>query len=69
MVLLVSQEEGGFARGGFWLEGLDGRRELFPAGYVEASVEGVPALVARAFAAMPVVEAPGTGGPARGGAE
>ncbi len=36
--LLMSQEEGGFERHGFWLEDAKGQRELVPAGYVDLVV-------------------------------
>jgi hypothetical protein len=38
MFLLVSQEEGGFARNSFWLEGPGGKRELVAADYVDLVV-------------------------------
>jgi hypothetical protein len=43
MYLLLSNEEGGFARYGFWMERANGRRELVMAGYVDlvVSQEGV----------------------------
>jgi hypothetical protein len=37
--LLMSQEEGGFERHGFWLEDAKGQRELVPAGYVDLVVD------------------------------
>ena len=38
MYLLLSNEEGGFARYGFWLEQANGTRELVMAGYVDLVV-------------------------------
>ena len=37
--LLMSQEEGGFARHGFWLEDAKGQRQLMLAGYVDLVVD------------------------------
>jgi len=37
--LLMSQEEGGFARHGFWLEDPNGQRQLVLAGYVDLVVD------------------------------
>jgi len=37
--LLMSQEEGGFARHGFWLEDVKGQRQLVLAGYVDLVVD------------------------------
>jgi hypothetical protein len=37
--LLMSQEEGGFARYGFWLEDAEGKRQLVLAGYVDLVVD------------------------------
>ena len=39
MYLLLSNEEGGFARYGFWMEKADGQRELVMAGYVDMVVD------------------------------
>jgi len=39
MYLLLSNEEGGFARYGFWLERAPGQRELVMAGYVDMVVD------------------------------
>jgi hypothetical protein len=39
MYLLLSNEEGGFARYGFWMERANGRRELVMAGYVDLVVD------------------------------
>jgi hypothetical protein len=39
MYLLLSNEEGGFARYGFWMERANGRRELVMAGYVDMVVD------------------------------
>ncbi|HMD97817.1 MAG TPA: helix-hairpin-helix domain-containing protein [Terriglobia bacterium] len=39
MYLLLSNEEGGFARYGFWMERTNGRRELVMAGYVDLVVD------------------------------
>ncbi len=39
MYLLMSTEEGGFPRFGFWLEGADGKRQLFLRGYVDLVVD------------------------------
>src|ERR1039458_10512797 len=36
--LLMSQEEGGFARHGFWLEDAKGQRQLVLAGYVDLEI-------------------------------
>jgi DNA uptake protein ComE-like DNA-binding protein len=38
MYLLLSEEEGGFARHGFWLESADGKRELVMVQYVDLAV-------------------------------
>jgi DNA uptake protein ComE-like DNA-binding protein len=38
MYLLLSQEEGGFARYGFWLESPDNKRELIMAQYVDLAI-------------------------------
>ena len=38
MSLLMSSEEGGFARDGFWLEDAQGRRKPIQAGYVDLVV-------------------------------
>jgi len=43
MYLLLSGEEGGFARFGFWLEGPNGGRRLVMAGYVDLVVRRLPA--------------------------
>lgn len=40
MYLLMSSEEGGFARFGFWLEDAAGKRQLTLAGYVDLMVTG-----------------------------
>lgn len=37
--LLISEEEGGFARHGFWLEDSNGQRQLVLAGYVDLAVD------------------------------
>jgi hypothetical protein len=39
MYLLLSNEEGGFARYGFWMERANGRRELVMAGYIDLVVD------------------------------
>ena len=39
MSLLMSTEEGGFARDGFWLEDAEGQRRLIQAGYVDLVVD------------------------------
>jgi hypothetical protein len=39
LYLLLSQEEGGFARKGFWLQGQDGRRRYVAAHYVDLVVD------------------------------
>lgn len=39
MYLLLSNEEGGFARYGFWMERANGRRELVMTGYVDLVVD------------------------------
>ena len=39
MYLLLSTEEGGYARWGFWMEGANGHRDLIMAGYVDMVVD------------------------------
>ena len=39
MYVLLSEEEGGFARHGFWLESADGKRELVMLQYVDLAVD------------------------------
>jgi DNA uptake protein ComE-like DNA-binding protein len=39
MYLLLSNEEGGFARYGFWMQGAKGQRDLVMAGYVDMVVD------------------------------